>query len=578
MPPANRQLQWTKIEKFGGMWTAGDKLLMPPDGAQLMSGCHPQPQGGLRAFYKAVPDISVGSAGASMLDDPPSPLSGGTVLPTGIVPLAVYHVGDLWHCIFGWAMDDGDTGFTGSVPQRPEYDLLGPWQLRTEGGDTPLMVDALPSPGNPSLPNNILPKVVLLRPTSSAISVLPTAFMVIVGNPDDGGNSGLWRMVDGSTYDSVLADVTIRAVDIHQSRVVIALLHSIVFSSPGTFDITAAYTNYINLGGGNVVWMLPLAPADLLVGTTTGAIFNIQGDLSDPVVRTLVNPSSGVGYHHVPASTRYGPVAITSIGPTIIGTDGAFQPLAESIDRSIWQHNGGSLSYSEDVLYAPNWHVLTVGEVDELKEIRRNGAMAYDFRTQAWFTTSHPDDVDCPNPVCITLDPVDVFSTVLYAGNYYEAYEAARPNVYVTPTKLVPIGSPPETTLSFYYDTAGDRASVYEWMSAPLHTPDGREVDLQEVQIGAMGFHAAEGSTLTITATNEFNETVTSNLDVRAGRGVYTLPLRIRGQYVDIRIKAVALDGSEAPMLEFVNFGWVPGHLPQDSQTGGYPTAYPGGY
>src|SRR5688572_27528446 len=50
-------LNWLEIKEFGGLWTAGSSFLMPADRAQVMSGCHPQPGGGLRAFLRVASTV-----------------------------------------------------------------------------------------------------------------------------------------------------------------------------------------------------------------------------------------------------------------------------------------------------------------------------------------------------------------------------------------------------------------------------------------------------------------------------------------------------------------------------------------
>lgn len=54
---ATNHLQWTEVKEFGGLWTAGASNLMPANKAQVMSGCHPQVGGGLRAFLKVVETV-----------------------------------------------------------------------------------------------------------------------------------------------------------------------------------------------------------------------------------------------------------------------------------------------------------------------------------------------------------------------------------------------------------------------------------------------------------------------------------------------------------------------------------------
>lgn len=68
--PATNHLQWFEIKDFGGLWTAGASSMMPANKAQVMSGCHPQVGGGLRAFLKVVDTVNAAGAGGS-----PSPLN-----------------------------------------------------------------------------------------------------------------------------------------------------------------------------------------------------------------------------------------------------------------------------------------------------------------------------------------------------------------------------------------------------------------------------------------------------------------------------------------------------------------------
>src|SRR5690606_36207420 len=64
--PAPQHLKWTEFRQFKGLWTSGEKLLMPTDAAQVMSGCSPQPGGGLRAWFK--PQVVATAHGMQVLD------------------------------------------------------------------------------------------------------------------------------------------------------------------------------------------------------------------------------------------------------------------------------------------------------------------------------------------------------------------------------------------------------------------------------------------------------------------------------------------------------------------------------
>lgn len=86
--PVNTHLQWTRIQEFGGLWTAGNNSLMPANKAQVMSGCHPQPGGGLRAFLKVAKTVDGTNLHQDAVPNPNNRGLGHKVLGFGISNIA----------------------------------------------------------------------------------------------------------------------------------------------------------------------------------------------------------------------------------------------------------------------------------------------------------------------------------------------------------------------------------------------------------------------------------------------------------------------------------------------------------
>lgn len=551
MPPS-QSLQWIKIEEFGSLWTDGDKLLMPPNAAQRMSGCHPQPQGGLRAFHR--PGFRYDSEG----------------LPQSSTPCLVLAAYDIDGTPFIFTVDVGDDNNPSVVDLLPG-DNCRLWYLDSSGW-VEAAADLAGEDNDGGVP---LSSVAGVQAVSAATSAT-TDYYVTIPGPDFHFGEGVGTSTggvyllepDGTATNMDFDDLTPPGqILIHQSRLVVGIKSSIVFSSPGVYDLgtnPGTSDNFINFGAGNVAWVVSVPPSDLIVGTEDGGIFAVQGDLADPVIRTLAT-NTGLNHYHQPALSPHGPVVQLPAGISLLGSDGAQQNLSPSIDPRIWE-DGGEIIWSGDYLFCPNRHT---GD-----DLLSNGSLVYDFRTRAWFTAAHPDAATAPNPIT------------------HQFTVRTSPEIVSFP--YASIGGIQTTIAHSYrpFDIDEGRSHVWEWTSAPLHTPDGREVDLREVQFGALAQPlptgpgpATMGSTVTVTATSNDGTTSSATVDVAPGKGLYTVPLRCRGTYVEVTIKAKNLDGtdssgtnSEAPMLEYVAFGWRPGHIRRQKQLGGFSTAYAAGY
>lgn len=569
-------LQWTRIDKFKGLWDKGAPISMPGEFAQVMSGCHPQPNGGLRAFFKPRPFST--TQGLYRDASNPAVVSGFYVTPNS-----------LWD--FHVLTSKVSTAITTDVMRTPNANTL------VRGASA-----------NSSSWSSVATSIPTTDP-AYAFELSHTAPLRNISGAS-GGGAGSQYTVLRNAVDSLENDLYLfnfsglqeqNAGDTfwwnflcaHQSRLVGAYGSSVVFSSPGVEDFTAASadpSNFINLAGGTVSWMIPYPPNDLIVGTEDGAIFNIQGDLDDPTVRTLVNQKSGLFHAQIAVLTAFGGVATGRNGPFVIGPDGGTRQLATSLDEAHWwvpdyfgtEHgmvlcfDEGYLFCKSDGLYLRRAHNARIDlynaanpstpvtyddaipagtawptdhdEWQAANELETNGLLVHDFATDSWFMSAHPDVAEWPSPYIV--------------ASLQGATNNVGQTIGISSGEIPAVARP----LGYSQDTAGMRASVWEWKSAPLRTNSGREVKLQSVQFGAYG-HVTEASpdnvaTVTITATAADGTQRTQTVDITGGRSdVYTVEFKqLLSAYVDVSLKADSGDTLiEAPTLEYFSFGWTEG-------------------
>lgn len=347
----------------------------------------------------------------------------------------------------------------------------------------------------------------------------------------------------------------IQFVTTHQARLVTGYRDMVRFSAPGSDSFSAAGSGFIRVNpagwstlgdrrhdGAVVAWILPVPPGDLIVATRDGSVYNVQGDLGDPTVRELGRWNGMLA--HEPALTTHGPVLILPHqGVSIMNLDGQVESLSTSLNPSIWgsewPHTGlGRLDATERYLWAPNPH-----RSDDTRIT--NGALVYDFDTRAWFTSSHPDEVQIDRPRFMHGDPRPRDPGMWVIGR--PSWDETVPFVYRY--GLASNDGRPSDSMR------EDRASVWEWQSAPFREPGGRRLIIREVQIPAHAFN--ETSTLTVTVGN-----TTRVVNLTAGRNVCRILFQEQAETLDITVKAESHDDAvEAPMIDAVRAGWRSGAL-----------------
>lgn len=557
--PANDHLIWHEIKEFGGLWTAGNKFLMPSNHAQVMVGCHPQVGGGLRAFWRV--NETVG--GENLVNGgSPEVAAGFHVRNRGPNSLSGY----------GDGIEFLVATYDNASSPPSDWNLwrrrLGPgatdatWTRITTGfgaaGETSLAAPASPGPRQVSFARHGVGTVSL----SSGAGPSDTIYVNFNSFSTDAGLYTVNPDAPSATAKSV-PNLQLGALTQHQARLVTSFKDLLIFSDPGA-DLTSTNftsgSNFILISetgfaaspSGSVtsaipVWMVPFPPSDLLVGTADGRIVNIQGDLSDPVVREVAR--WGATYWHEPVHTPFGVAVIfPNDGIYLVGPSGSIEPLSESMSSGLWgtnfyQDGMGQLAYSKQFLFCPNQFASDGG-------LHNNGAIVYDFRTKAWFTSTHQDDELMPSPRFMMADR----------------------NLNDSGVWIVAGGSPPDPgdylfqiqtghIVGFVTDTERVlRNPTWEWRSAPLREPTGRQVEVREVILHVYQHSNVGTSTIEVTVGGT---TVTQQLPAQAAefKGILTFQFQERGEYLDVNVKAQhdALT-SEAPMLESARIGWTAGH------------------
>ena len=564
--PAPQHRKFTEFREFGGLWTAGEKLLMPTEAAQVMSGCSPQPGGGLRAWYKPV--VVADAYGMNALDDLSHEI-------TGFGVLGFYADNDPLVVVTMHRVPKEDGAYTEQrmlqwpvVASESSAELR--WQQVTDGAEPFDGVDEIDGTGIRT--GRGVRTVVALAGTTLGAD-LGTWFMNALGGFGGGyreGYEGGYGTDNGAgiyevtvTPGQLPSNITLErhpglqgldAEDLgpvigHQSRLVMAARNGLMFTTPGLYDFPNDIgdgDNWLVLGSGSYdrpeshpAWMLSVPPSDLLVATHRGDLFNIQGDLGDPTVREL--SKSLVSMPHLPKNTAYGPaVILPSTGPVILSFDGSFQELASNIDARAWFVEDdfgffGSLDFVNHQLFAPNQHTFTDDERIS------NGMLVYDFRTKAWFTSTHPDLVSVPTPRFMFVEGArKEGGVVLFTGDTLSTSDAGAPVMVRHPL----------------LSGAQNRSSVFEWVSSPVRDPEGRRVDGQSVEIAtrALGVYGAVDITLSNGTDSE-----THTIDVPEGTSTTVVSFRqIKGSYIEVGVKSRSNDeDTEAPMVDFVRLGWV---------------------
>lgn len=485
MPP-NDHLTWTEVREFGTLWTR-DSQLMPANAAQQMDDCYPQPGGGLRAFMAAT-----------------------NLSTTGLAPTTERALG-----VYLFAPNSAST---------LEANAVNTFVVATTGGGT----------------------FKLYRGDSvgGAFSLLQT-FGTSSGSPRIGAPlffdyaAGTYFVFTvprfGSYYHNggggvaTLLSSTQWARTLHQSRIVALTANAagftstINFTDPGGLTFPVGNTLTIDAKGGPFgALVAATSPSDLFVVMRSGQVYNVQGDLSDPIIREMGS---------LPRMSRSAPWDSLPSGGIVTMAEGA----------GVWVIGGGEPNKISDPLDASTF----TGEYDNLFGLAGDIGVSdpfvvcplgyiFDVRTRAWFRST-------------------AFSTVrrFSLDRIFDRSYTSRGRMTGITNNGDATWAMPQMHLA-EVDYAS-RVTSFTWKSAPLRDPNGRRVEIREVQLSLKSYEANAQVTVTV---NGVARTVTMPT---AGRHNPRFLFRERSEQLDVTVTSTGGAGSaEAPTVESIRIGSMP--------------------
>lgn len=569
MPKDGARLDWIEITEWGGLWTNGKQTLMPANKAQVMSGCHPQVGGGLRAFFKVTETMPGNGLTANQV------AVGFNVTIKGLGPLAEMDSWEALHSV-GYPPTQTKPVFT-LVTVDSTGGLADNWriwswdqaQAVTAWDDFPGDFEGLdyfghsPRPSPPSFATALIQDMATY--TGSVGNDYSVDFIALaIQEEPDGVNegSGIYQL---TRTNGVLSTTRVLTGDFgnasgasamveHQARLVVGHHDDIRFTPPGSLDFGTTGSGHLGLHpsgwfpntelgvneGALVAWMISVPPGDLIVATRGGRIYNVQGDLGDPTVRELGRWA--VMAAHEPVNTPHGIFfIIPNQGVHRLGLDGSAEPISPDLSPTIWNPvlpkvGLGQLTADERFLFAPNQH--TAAE-------HKNGALVYDTQTRAWFTSTHADDFTITNPRLMKAD-----------NNPQDS------GVWVMSSQVLNGSASP--AVAWHYRTGGSvdsgvtteaRGSTWEVKTAPLRHPAGRRLVIREVRIPCFSFNASSTLAVSVNGT-----TITRTLP--AGQSTQVFLFKQEDNLLDVNVKAKSNDAAvEAPMTEAWRIGYRAGRM-----------------
>lgn len=480
--PSSRNLEFADIDDFSpGIFNASD-WLVPPTAAQVMTDCHPEVGGGLRAAFKPT---SFSVTGLTATNERVIGIysRGAIALRTGTGDasdryLWTFNSSDNKVRVYRWDETNGDTSWA---------------VIKTHAA-----VSATPNPVQ----------------ADTFVDSGGTAY-VVYNLAQTSTDDGLWSIQysNGTVTKRLAGFVTACAVQ--DDRIIGAIGSELRWSdsqSVSSFPAANSLKVQSSRQGSTITSITPFAPGDLLIGTRYSAWTLVQGDITDPIVRTMSDART-VAWGQTACFTEGGLAFIApNQGVFLTSTGETFADLSAQLDRAtfvqgsataIGDVGGGNLAYMGPFLLAPHGYL-------------------YDFRTKSWFRSG-------------------VLSA---AADHFHSYGDRNYRQLFAATGGVAYGL---YTLDAKEST---RYNTYTWKSAPLRRPDGRQVELREIQVYARAYDADATVAVTVNGTTK---TVTFDA---AGKQQGMFLFSERAEVLDVQVVPAAASSSvEAPSIEVVRIG-----------------------
>lgn len=483
MAPSGRHLNWSEITDFSpGLFTVSDWLI-PANGSQTMTNCVPSVGGGLRAFVKPT-----------------------AVSTTGIVDITQEAVIGLFSSFHSVRVGIGNSYDRYLVTYNATDNKTRVYRMDGTNGETTWTIKKTTAASTGGVP----PNPTLFDSFVDAAGNQHAVFNLLGATTSDGLWSIAWST--GTVTQRTAATQLGGPVAVQDDRIYAAYDHKLWFSDSQSFTFSAANFLLVQASrlGGGIVSINAFAPSDILIGTVAGPWIMIQGDITDPIVRTMSDAHTP-GAHQKVVFTENGLAFIEpQTGVFLTSTGDQFTDISTQIDPNTWVSTGVDVGYG-DLAYAPNYLFAPNG-------------LVYDFRVRSWFRLSN-------------------------VGFHMTADKLNRTMLLATSGVNFSI---------FQYDTkenASARYDTYTWKSAPFRSTDGRQIEIREVQVICRTYDTAQVA-VTVNGTTR---TVTG---LTAGKHYVSFPFVERDDVLDVQVVPTAGATSvEAPSIEAVRIGQGSGHL-----------------
>lgn len=509
--PANQHLSWVEITDFApGLWNAND-WLVPAKGWQTMENAYPQEGGGLRAFHAGTAIATTGLTAATKERLIGLHARGGIGLRSGAASE------DVDRYIVTYFFDSGAA--SGSRAQPRVYRMDG-----TNGESTWTEINK--TSGSTrwgfSTTNNNAPNKASFR------------FMhQLAGSPDDdwviavirysGPDAGVYRF-NYNDLSSAQKGIEILflngakspsgAIAIHQARLLVSNSDTIYFSAPGA-AATSTVTDFLEVDPSQdlngISALTPSPPSDLFVLRIGAAPVLVQGELLAQTSQVMAE-GLAVGSGQDMSRTPYGYAFMTTKGAVYLSDGVTFTSISQQLKGvgSFGEFQNttaglGDLNYIEDFLFAPNGYV-------------------YHFPTKSWFTQT---------VMAGGFHNVERFRRVIWGG--------VEDGVSFSLVEINPVIG------------ATNRVSSWHAKTAPLRSTDGRRIGIREVQLYVKSYDA--NATVTVTVNGVAN-TITCP---STGRQQLSFLFREKDEMLDVDIVSTAGGSAEAPSVEVLRIGFMPG-------------------
>jgi hypothetical protein len=351
--------------------------------------------------------------------------------------------------------------------------------------------------------------LVVIRTTSPSVSGLYT--VAYVGGAGPPGGDGV--VTRRQAYNGSLAVNQARILigEGNTSKMFYSDIGDITFTGPAFLDIEP------NQGSAVITSITPFAPDDLLIAKEGAPWVQISGDISSAStpVREMGDEYHGRNQEQHLARVPGG-LLFVEPGGSVYVTDGrTFNNIGFPINRR--PSTVGSVVGSGQATFFNNFAFV--------------GSRVWSNETNGW----------------AKLPETGTFwSTDYYQGHVWGL--SAGTNFIVRKYEM------------FDGDGNTNRFDTYTWQSAPFSDPNGRNVEIREVQVFGVPFAA---SSITVELLDRTGASVVTRTVTMSSKGMYQFLFpNTKSEYLSVKITAAANSSSnEAPVIERVRIGFGPNNL-----------------